>query len=148
METKLRVTTYCSRGEKCISQVREKLYEWRVDCSEHDSIIEFLIEERYIDETRFARAYVNDKYRFNGWGRKKISLMLSAKGIDKATISEALLVIDDDLYLENLTSIIEKKNRTLKCDSDYECRSKLFNHAYSRGYESNLIVAVIDQCRG
>ena len=70
---------YCSKAEHCIDDVRQKLWTWKVPTEEHDDIINTLIDNNFINEQRYAEAFVKDKFRFNHWGRIKISLMLRAK---------------------------------------------------------------------
>ena len=69
-----KAATYASRCEHCESEVREKLLTWGGSCEEADEIIAYLIEERYIDNQRYANSYVKDKFRFNHWGKYKISI--------------------------------------------------------------------------
>ena len=139
-----KAATYASRCEHCESEVREKLVDWGANSDEIDKIINYLIEERYINNQRYANSYTRDKFRFNHWGKYKISMMLRSKDIDSDTIEEALGQIDEEEYLEKLQQILKDKLRSLKYSSDYEKKGKLFKFAQSRGFESNAISKVID----
>ena len=139
-----KAATYASRCEHCESEVREKLLIWGGTSEETDEIIAYLIEERYIDNQRYANSYAKDKFRFNHWGRYKISMMLRSKDIESEFIEEALGQIDDEEYLEKLQQILRDKLRSLKYSSEYEKKGKLFKFAQSRGFESGAISKVID----
>lgn len=139
-----KAATYASKCEHCESEVREKLIDWGANSDEIDKIINYLIEERYIDNQRYANSYTRDKFRFNHWGKYKISMMLRSKDIDSETIEEALGQIDEEEYLEKLQQILKDKLRSLKYSSDYEKKGKLFKFAQSRGFESDAISKVID----
>ena len=139
-----KAATYASRCEHCESEVREKLLAWGGSNEEVDEIIAYLIEERYIDNQRYANSYAKDKFRFNHWGKYKISMMLRSKDIGNEIIEEALEQIDDEAYLEKLQQILRDKLRSLKYSSEYEKKGKLFKFAQSRGFESGAISKVID----
>jgi regulatory protein len=139
-----KAATYASRCEHCESEVREKLLAWGGSNEEVDEIIEYLIEERYVDNQRYANSYTKDKFRFNHWGKYKISIMLRSKDICNEIIEEALGQIDDEEYLEKLQQILKDKLRSLKYSSEYEKKGKLFKFAQSRGFESGAISKVID----
>ena len=139
-----KAATYASRCEHCESEVREKLLAWGGSNEEVDEIIAYLTEERYIDNQRYANSYTKDKFRFNHWGKYKISMMLRSKDIGNEIIEEALEQIDDEEYLEKLQQILKDKLRSLKYSSEYEKKGKLFKFAQSRGFESGAISKVID----
>ncbi|MDE5790299.1 MAG: RecX family transcriptional regulator, partial [Muribaculaceae bacterium] len=107
-----------------------------------DEIIDYLEENRYIDNLRFAKAFARDKVRFSGWGRNKIRMALAVKRISSSEVSEALDEIDEDEYLLALAKAAEAKARNLDL-ADYEERAKLYRHLIARGFESNLISKAI-----
>ena len=139
-----KAATYASRCEHCESEVREKLLIWGGTSEETDEIIAYLIEERYIDNQRYANSYTKDKFRFNHWGKYKISMMLRSKDISNEIIEDALCQIDEEEYLDKLQQILHDKLRSLKYSSEYEKKGKLFKFAQSRGFESSAISKIID----
>ena len=139
-----KAATYASKCEHCESEVREKLLAWGGTNEESNEIIAYLIEERYIDNQRYANSYVKDKFRFNHWGKYKIEIMLRSKDIDSNIIEEALTQIDEEEYIEKLQQILHDKLRSIKYSSEYEKKGKLFKFAQSRGFESSAISKVID----
>ena len=135
---------YASKCEHCENEVREKLLNWGATNEETNEIITYLIEERYIDNQRYSNSYTRDKFRFNHWGKYKIGLMLRSKGINNEIIENALGLIDEEEYLEELEQILKDKLRSLKYSSEYEKKGKLFKFAQSRGFESSAISKIID----
>jgi len=134
-----KAASYCSISEHCVSEVETKLDAWCVGCDDKSTIIKRLITEDFINEKRFCIYFVKDKFRFNKWGKIKISFALKGKGIDNALISEALNTIDDGEYEELLASILKTKLAGLKYEFEYEKQGKLFRFAQSRGFENNVI---------
>ena len=118
--------------------------QWETPSEFIDPIIEKLLEQDYINEERFARAFVKDKFRFNHWGRIKIKTHLRALGISSENIAKAMDEIDEDEYAEILDEIVEKKRKTIKKGTDLEVRAKLLRHALSRGFEYNLIASKLN----
>ena len=139
-----KAATYASRCEHCESEVREKLLVWGGSNEETEEIIAYLVEEHYIDNQRYTNSYTRDKFRFNHWGKYKISMMLRSKDIDNDIIEEAMSQIEEEEYLEKLQQILKDKLRSLKYSSEYEKKGKLFKFAQSRGFESSAISKVID----
>lgn len=135
----------CSRAEYCASQIEEKLRRWGADPEETARIIARLTEEKYIDEERYCRAFANDKFRYNHWGRMKIRQALRFQHLPDEAISEALDQIDDSEYQEVLSQILAAKSRTLHDSDPYIRRAKLLRHAASKGFEADLVLSLLPE---
>jgi len=135
----------CSKSEKCTSEIQEKLKLWGLSNDESEPVIEQLIAEKYIDDERFARAYVKDKFRFNRWGRQKIEYMLRAKHISSEILELALGEIEKEGYSEELKKLLTDKLKSTKGKDKYDIRNKLMRFAMSRGFESGQIYAVLKE---
>lgn len=133
----------CARAEHSTAEVRKKLRQWGISIQDSEMIIKRLVNSRYVDDSRYTRALVNDKVKFARWGRFKINHALYAKGINPQLIAQALDTIDPDIYEANLHAVLTAKARTLPRPLSYEDRVKLYRHAISRGYESELISRAI-----
>lgn len=138
-----KAASYCSISEHCISEVEDKLTSWGVLDEEKAKIIARLVTEDFINEKRFCNFFVKDKFRFNKWGKIKISYALKQKSLSNELIDHALGTIDDGEYEEMLASILKTKLTTIKYEFEYEKQGKLFNFAQSRGFESEVINRVI-----
>lgn len=138
-EGRVKAEAYCSVAERCVDDVLRKLEQWGVLSDAHEAIVAHLIKERYIDQCRFAVAFVRDKYRFNQWGRIKIAQALRMKHVASDAISEALDEIDEEEYEDILTSLLQKKSRSVKANSEYERNGKLIRFAVSHGYDMGEI---------
>jgi regulatory protein len=134
-----RAMAICSKAEKCVSDIQQKLDDWGVEAFDSQKIIKSLLTEKFIDEERYCRYFVRDKFRFNQWGKVKIVYMLKSKKIPSPIIEDALLEIDDDSYLELLTKLIKEKVRKTKFINDYDKKGKLIRFAQSRGFEFEVI---------
>ena len=138
-----KAASYCSISEHCVSEVEDKLNARGVSDTDKHKIIDRLISEDFINEKRFCTYFVKDKFRFNKWGKFKISYALKAKGLDKGIIDDALNTIDDGEYEELLASLLKSKLVGLKYEFEYEKQGKLFRFAQSRGFENNIIERVL-----
>ena len=134
----------CSTSEQCLSDVEAKLKRYDLSEEERTRILQHLVEEKYIDDKRYAEAFVRDKYRFNKWGRIKIAQGLRMKGIDNGSVNEAMGVIDETEYLHILRELIKAKRKSIRGKSDYEVNGKLIRFAIGRGFEFAAIRSCMD----
>lgn len=132
----------CSVSEQCLSDIEAKLSRYDLTEEERTRILRHLVEEKYVDDRRYAEAYVKDKYRFNKWGRIKIAQGLRMKGIDNETIKSAMEAIEEEEYQEILRDLIKAKRRSTRGSSEYEINGKLIRFATGRGFE----FAAIREC--
>ena len=133
---------YCSRAEKCESDVRMYLYKQGVDSDSIAKIIESLVADKFVDNARYARAFVSDAFKFNKWGRLKIRQALQAKGISEKLMSQPLSEIEDSEYMSLLESILRAKLKSVRGDDEYKVKASVFRFAYSRGFEPELVEKV------
>jgi regulatory protein len=134
---------YCAYQERSQQEVRNKLYEWGLWTAAVENIISKLIEENYLNEERFAKAYTRGKFNQKSWGKIKIKQGLQLKNVSPPLIKKALMTIDIDDYLATLTRIIEKKANTLPEKNQHKRRYKLQQYALSRGFETDLTAEVL-----
>lgn len=140
---RIRAEELCARADYSAGEIRERLIRWGIFPSDADRIVDALIDTRFIDDERFARAFVRDKIEFARWGKRKIALALYHKRVARDIINETLDDYDETSYLAALNAVIASKRRTLADPDTYEGRTKLFRHAASRGFEPNLIAAAL-----
>ena len=138
-EVLYKLAAKCSVSEQCLSDIEAKLAKYDLTDEEKTRILRHLVEEKYIDDRRYAETYVRDKYRFNKWGRIKIAQGLRMKGIDRDTIDTAMEAIDEEEYLDILRDLIQSKRRSTKGKNDYEVNGKLIRFATGRGFEFGAI---------
>lgn len=143
---RLKMAALCARSEYCEYEIREKLWEMGLSRQNADEIIDYLIENRFVDNRRFARGFANDKTRFAGWGRRKTRQALALKRISQTDITDALENIDVKEYEATLRRVAESKTRTLDLSS-YDDRIKLYRYLLSRGFESDIVTHLISAMR-
>ena len=143
-EALVKTSNICARQEKCIFDIEKKLRDWGVSSSISNKVIDQLIKEKFIDETRYINFYVKDKFIFNRWGKIKIKWQLKAKQIYGKQVDDALTQIDDKEYTDALAQLLINKRRTIKEDDKYKIKASLIRYASSRGFEPDLIYRVID----
>jgi regulatory protein len=140
-----RLQQLCSKSERCVSDVQKKLAAWHVAPEAWPTLVAQLQQQGFIDEDRYARAFVRDKHRLAHWGAMKIRQALQAKKIPAAAITAAMQEIDADTYQEELTRLLARKNASFKAGmSPADRKLKLLRFALSRGYEYELAKRIID----
>lgn len=137
-----RLESLCVRAEHCSYELLSKLRNWGIIGNDADDIINHLIDNKFVDNLRFAQSFVRDRYRFSGYGRRKIAIALKAKRIPSDIIDTAMDEIDPDIYFENLQHLVQRKAANLDL-SIYDDRNKLYRYALSRGFESDITVRAI-----
>lgn len=135
-----KAAAYCTLCERCTSEVKEKLNAWGVEKSLHQNIIDKLIDEKFIDEKRYCSAFVNDKLRFNHWGKIKIQAKLKEKNLPRELITTAIENIDEEEYNNILHTLLINKSKETKGLEERKKREKLLRFAAGRGFEPSLIM--------
>ncbi len=142
-ETLSNLAKYCSQAERCVDDVRKKIHAAGLAGDAADRIINRLRQEKFIDEQRFCRSFVNDKLKFNHWGRIKIGYELKRRNMDPDTYSDAIDAIDESIYLSVLYHLLKSKKQSVKGRSAQDTFQKLYRFASSRGFESALIIKTL-----
>jgi len=129
----------CSKKEYCEFDIREKLKKYLLSEAEVTDIIIFLKENKFLDENRFANAYVRDKCKFNNWGKIKIAAMLNSKHIAYPIINKALQSISDKEYKAICLKVLRTKSKSLNEEDKVVKKNKLIKFAMGRGFSYELI---------
>lgn len=140
----LKAQALCASKEVCSYDIREKLKRWEVAASDHEAIIDQLIDQRFIDEERYANSFVHDKFRFDHWGRIKIRYALRMKQLPSYAIEAALAAIDEEQYSESLAQMLASKQRATRAKSPQDLHAKLYRFALSRGFEPAVIQPLLN----
>lgn len=142
--TLLQLQSLCARSEQCSFDIGRKLFAKGFSQKQSDEIITKLIDDRFIDDMRYAKAFVHDKYLFQRWGRQKIIAALIAKRFKMPDIRQALNGIDGHQYLLNALHVMHAKAKSLGEESQSaQGKNKILRHAISRGYEYALAIKII-----
>lgn len=135
----------CARAEKSSGDALRLMRGWGVPEAEREGVLNKLIEQRFIDDRRYAEAYVREKSNLSGWGARKIAFQLRQKGVDKEIIDTTLSSLDSETQLEQLTAKLERKLRTTKAANNYELRGKLLRYGMGLGYDYEMTRSAIDK---
>jgi len=134
-----RLTALCARGEHCQYDLTEKMRQWGMAPEEQAQVMERLVRERYVDDERYARAYVQDKVDYAHWGRRKIEQGLWQKHIDDTVARQALDDVDAQRWADVLRPLLKQKRRSTRAASEYELTMKLIKFAMGRGFTMDVI---------
>ena len=129
-----RIAAYCSRSERCISDIRRKMETWEIPADQQNRIVQHLQKEKFLDEERYCKAFVNDKAKYNRWGIHKIRYELRNKQIPEPLIREALKNLNPEETRERLRTLLEQKRKSVKGKNEWEIRQKLLRFSASRGF--------------
>lgn len=137
---------YCSYQERCLDDMERRFLAWNVEKSDWDKIIDYLLEEDFLNEERYIEAFVRGKFSMKKWGRNKIVVGLMKKKIYGDKVNAALNnEIEEEEYLSVLTSLIEKKSSLINEMDALKRRDKIYRYLIGKGYESELIVKQLQE---
>lgn len=139
---KMRMASLCARSEQCVYDISLKLRRAGLNSQETESIIKFLIDNRFLSDERFAVHFASYKTRFSGWGRYKIQQALKAKRINSSLIQKAVEEIDPKDSEEALSRALANKAKSLDLTKK-EDAMKLYRHLMGRGFESDRVLPEI-----
>lgn len=143
-EAYLQLAAACAQAEHCEQEMRDKMKRWGMAPEAQNRVVERLTKERYIDNERYARAFVKDKVRYNKWGRRKVQQALWMKRIDDDIQQRVLDEMGDEEYLKVLVPLLKQKRKSIKAANDYELNQKLVRFALSRGFDYGIIRQCLD----
>lgn len=141
----LKLRHYCAYQERCHSEVRKKCYELGLRGDDLEAAIAHLVEENFLNEERFARAFAGGKFRMQQWGRKKITMALKQKQVSPYCIKKGLEEIDAEVYWDTLLALTGKKYRLLKGEQYLKRQYKTMQFLLQRGFEQELAREAIEQ---
>ena len=130
----------CARAEKSQEDARRLMRGWGLAERDAEGVLAKLVRDRFIDDARYAGAFVREKLRLSGWGEYKIRTALQRKRIDRALIDAALAEADRSGMDERLRRQLERKARTAKYSTQYELKTKLIRYGLSLGYDYETVV--------
>ena len=139
-----KLSALCARAEHSSGEMLEKMRRWQLSEDARERVLNRLIDEKFVDDERFARLFVREKIRFDHWGRRKIEQALYQKGVASDISRRVLDEVDDEAYVAELKKLIAAKRRSVQAESDYELRAKLTKYALGRGFDYNVIRQCID----
>lgn len=139
-----KLSALCARAEHSSGEMTEKMRKWGLTEDAQARIMARLTAGKYVDDARFSRFFVNDKIKYNKWGRRKIEQALWQKGVDRSVYGPILNEVPDEEYIAVLRPLIKNKWKTIKAATDYERSMKLIKFAMSRGFDYSVIKKCVD----
>ena len=143
-EAFLQLASLCANAEHCQHEMLEKMRKWELPETVQACVMARLVKERYVDDERYARAFVKDKIRYNTWGRRKVQQALWMKHIEDDIRQRIIDEVDDEMYLSVLKPLLKQKSKSIKAGNDYERNQKLVRFALGRGFTFDIIRQCLD----
>ncbi len=143
-----RIAAYCSKAERCEFDVRKKLITWELPDDAVRRIVERLRKERFLSDERFSRSFINDKLKFNKWGRTKIAYELRKRSIPESVYNPLLEELSGDEFEKQLMHILSIKFKSVKAKTEYEKKTKLIRFALGRGFSMDLAIKCVNKLLG
>ena len=134
-----KLMTLCARSEHSSGEMLQKMRLWGLSDEAQARIMERLTKEKFVDDERYTRAFVNDKIKYNQWGRRKIEQALWAKGISRDIQKSVLDEVDEEEYIKVLRPLLKSKERSISARNEFERQMKLIRFAQSRGFSMEQI---------
>jgi regulatory protein len=143
-----KMAKYCAYQERCVKDVTNKLMTFDLPEKDRQEILNYLIDNRFVNDERFAHAFVRGKINQSGWGVNKVRFHLMQKGIGKELIDEALQSFDQEAYRQRLVEVLKTKSKTVKAANDFEKNRKLAAYAIQKGFEASLVWEMLKEGLG
>lgn len=141
------VAALCSKKEYATADIRRKLINWEMNEEEQQQIIHYLQKNNFLDDRRFAHFYARDKFRFNKWGKQKITAYLRQKQIAPAIIAEALNQLDQPDYHSTCLGLLQQKQKSIKGNDPLKTKAQLIRFGVSRGFDYETILSCLEQLK-
>lgn len=135
--------TLCSVSEQCSYDIKRKIEKFELTSEEVTLLVKKLKKDGFLDEERYVGAFVNDRFKYNKWGKIKITYLLKQKGIESSIIYDCLESIEDEVYFSTLYDLIKHKQKGTKGKDKSDIRNKLYRFAAGRGFESKIIISCL-----
>ena len=135
----------CARAERSSGDALRLMATWEVDNSRRQEVLQKLISDRFIDDRRYAEAFVREKTSLSAWGEYKIRAALRRKGIDEKIINAALGDIDSEANIERLTQRLARKVKSIKYETPYQLKTKLLRYGLSLGFQMEQVMTSVEQ---
>ena len=135
----------CARAERSSGDAMRLMATWMVPDGDRQRVLQRLIKDRFIDDSRYAEAFVREKSNLSAWGEYKIRATLRRKGIADEIINSALLQMPTEQNIERLTERLKRKMRTIKYDTTYQLKTKLIRHALSLGFSMDDVLKCVEE---
>ena len=135
----------CARAERSSGDAMRLMIRWQVPSEERHKVLQRLIAERFIDDRRYAEAFVREKINLSAWGEYKIKAALRGKGISEDVINSVLAEVDSLHNVERLRERLARKLRSLKADTPYQLKTKLIRHGLSLGFTTDVVIECVEK---
>lgn len=137
------LTRLCARAEKSTGDARRLMRGWGLCTEDAEQVLARLINDRYIDDSRYADAFAREKLRLSGWGAYKIRAALQRKGIAKTVVDAALAQARPEDMARRLAQMLARKVRTVKHTTPYDLKNKLMRYGLSLGYDFEAVADAV-----
>ena len=135
----------CARAERSSGDAMRLMATWMVPEGDRQRVLQRLIKDRFIDDSRYDEAFVREKSNLSAWGEYKIRATLRRKGIADEIINNALQQMPTEQNIERLTERLKRKMRTIKYDTTYQLKTKLIRHALSLGFSMDDVLKCVEE---
>ena len=135
---------YIDRRLRSINELRDYLKNKEEDTIIIEEVIDKLIDYKYLDDDRFTKAFIKDKLNFTNWGDYKIKNELKRLGVNEEIIYNNISNIDNNIYYERISKIIDKDISTNKKYNGIKLKNKIYNHLLTLGYSKEKVISIIN----
>ena len=135
----------CARAEKSSGDALRLMTTWKVEKSKQQEILQQLLRDKFIDDERYAEAFIREKTSLSTWGEYKIRTALRRKGIAEEIINSKLSLLDSGDNIERLTLRLQRKARSIKYDTAYQLKTKLLRYGLSSGFQMDQVMSSVEQ---
>lgn len=143
-EIRDKLAKYCAYQDRCQWEVENKLREFNLIPEARDQILIYLIQNKFLNEERFAKSFARGKFYQKNWGKNKIKMELKKRWIPSNLIEIGLKEIDSNDYFETAEKLYQKKVESLQSEREsFKKKAKIRNYLLQKGFESEIIADLL-----
>ena len=149
-EAYARLASYCAQAERSPSDLRRRMQRLALKEELQAELLMRLEAEGFVSGERFARAFVHDKHRFNGWGPRRLEHELRRHGIASSVIAATLEELEEETSAEDeeprVLELLRAKQRSLPVGLERrKAYDRLMRFGLYRGYDYDEVREAITQ---
>lgn len=135
---------YISVRLRSTKEIKDYLIKKGYSLDVVEAAIKELLNNKYLNDDIFTKAYIKDKLTFTSKGDYKIKMELVQLGIDNNIIESNIAMIDEDMLINRIKKSIEKDIKTNKKYKGIVLKNKIYNHLITQGYSKERVLNVIN----
>ncbi|PTX58663.1 regulatory protein [Melghirimyces profundicolus] len=138
---------YLGYRPRTVWEVRQHLTGKGFEAAHVNAVVDEMKDQRYLDDRRFAEAWVEERRRRKGFGVLMLKRELEQKGISSPLAEEVLSRLEQEEERELAREVAEKRYRRLAGEPWPKVERRLGQYLLRRGFPPPLVYGLLRDFR-